>query len=66
MPVEKEDFRANLERITDAFPRMELIPAKDAAAWLGIDYRALLRNGPLKKIGGRYYVTDVSLARWLA
>ena len=35
MPREKEDFRDNLCRVTERFPDQELIPVKDAAAFLG-------------------------------
>jgi hypothetical protein len=68
MPLEKEDFRDNLQRVTEAFPAAELIPAKDAAGWLGISVRALygVKSTPCKRVGGRYYVTAVALARWMS
>lgn len=67
MSREKSEFRDNLERISAHFST-ELIPLKQAAAFCGIDPRILscASNSPVKKICGRYYVTAVSLARWLS
>lgn len=64
---DKEQFRDNLERIKEKFSN-EMIPLKEASEWLGIDQRAIQRekNTPARKIGGRWYVTQVSLARWMA
>lgn len=64
----KEDFYDNLKRITDKFGEVELISLKRVAEYLGIDVRRLKesRDFPLKKIGGRYYVASVALARWLS
>jgi hypothetical protein len=69
MPREKEDFRDNLCRVTERFPDQELIPVKDAAAFLGgISPRRLyeVKNTPCKRVGGRWYITAVALARWLS
>ena len=64
----KEDYYDNLNRITDKFGGVELIPLKKAAAYLGIDVRRLKesRDFPIKKICGRYYVASVALARWMS
>lgn len=67
MAREKIDFRDNLERITAKF-NTELIPLKDAAAYLGCDPRTLqnTEDSPVKKVGRFYYVPAVALARWLS
>ena len=67
MAREKTDFRDNLERITERF-RTELIPLKEAAAYLGCDPRTLrdAEDSPVKKVGRMYYVPAVALARWLS
>lgn len=64
----KELYYDNLERVTDQFPGQEMIPLKLAAEWLGIDQRALqrIKDTPAKRVGGRWYVTAVALARWMA
>lgn len=43
-----------------------LIPLKDAAAFLGVTVRAIKadKRFPLKKLGGRYFVTRKELIRW--
>ena len=68
MPREKEDFRDNLERVSERFGDVQLIPLKAAAEYCGADVRVLQRDKtfPIKKIVGRYYVPAVSLARWLS
>ena len=68
MPKEKEDFRTNLERISSAFPNQELIPLLEAAGFMGVDKRLLQgdKGFPLRKLGGRYFVTAVGLARWMS
>ncbi len=64
----KEDYYDNLKRITDKFGGMELIPIKQAAEYLGIDERTLKgsRDFPLKRVGRRFYVASVALARWIS
>lgn len=68
MSCEKELFRPQLERVLERFPQKELIPVKEAAEWLGISARRLYtaKGSPAKRVDGRYYVTTVALARWLA
>lgn len=43
-----------------------LIPLKDAALFLGVSAKAIKtdKSFPLKKLGGRYYVTRKELVRW--
>lgn len=65
--MEKADFRDNLKCITEKF-NIHLIPIKDAAEYLGCTVKQLnlAKDFPKKKVGGRYYVTAVALARWLS
>ena len=65
----KEDYYNNLERVKEAFPHTELIRVSDAVKWLGgISARSFYedRATNCKKIGGKWFVTSVALARWLA
>ncbi len=68
MPREKEDYRENLRMIMERFGGVQLIPFKQAAAYCGADVRYLRldEDFPLKKVGGRYYVPAVGLARYLS
>jgi hypothetical protein len=65
--VEKKDYRDNLERISARF-NGELIPLLDVVGYLGCDKRTLMADNtfPAKKVGGRYFVTVVALAKWLS
>ena len=64
----KETYYEQLEQIVARFGNIQLIPIKDVADFLGCDYRTLLKQKdfPIKKLGSRYYVGAVNLARWLA
>ncbi len=64
----KEDYYDNLQRISDKFGGVELIPIKQAAEYLGVDERTLKgsRDFPLKRVGRRFYVASVALARWIS
>lgn len=71
MAREKKDCRANLERLSERWPGKEIIPLREVAAFLGCDFRMLMRDEqfPLKAIGDKrksYYVPLVGLARWLS
>jgi len=68
MPREKEDYRENLRLIFEKFGEVQLIPLKQVAEFCGADVRSLQKDKefPQKKLGGRYYVPAVSLARWLS
>ena len=65
--MEKKDYRDNLERICERFCG-ELIPLPEVVLFLGCDKRTLLsdKTFPSKKVGGRYFVTAVALAKWLS
>lgn len=67
MGREKEDFRDNLARICERFTG-ELITLKEASEYIGVSLRNIQadKTFPAKKVGGRYYVTVVALARWLS
>jgi len=68
MAREKVDFRENLRLIYERFGEIQLIPLLKVAEYCGADKRYLQKDEsfPVKKIGGRYYVPAVSLARWLS
>lgn len=69
MSMEKPDFRANLERLCERWPNRELIPIREAADFLGVDYRTLLKTDrfPTKVIANKTVVVPlVGLARWLS
>lgn len=68
MSREKEDYRENLNLITEHFGDGQLITLRAAADYLGVHFRKLQndKSFPLKKVGGRYYVPAVSLARWMS
>lgn len=68
MPREKENFRDQLERIDAKFPDAETLTIEQVCTYLG-RYRApLLRDKtfPAKKLGGKYIIPKVALARWLS
>ena len=68
MPREKELYRENLARLDAAFPGRELIPAKEAARYLGMDVRTVIgrKDLPKKKAGRLWMVPKTGLASWLA
>ena len=61
----KEDYYDILERITNHFGDVALIPV---AEYLGKNEQRLrqVKDFPYKKIGGRYFITPTALARWLS
>lgn len=65
--MKKRDYRDNLERISERF-NGELIPLPEVVVFLGCDKRTLMadKTFPSKKVGGRYFVTAVALAKWLS
>ena len=67
MAYEKEDYRDNLGRIWERFQK-ECITVNEAVEYLGIGIKNLNndKSFPKIKIGGRYYVTAVALAKWLS
>lgn len=65
--MERKDFRDNLQRISETFNK-ELITLAEVSAFLGCTPKQIHadKSFPLKKMGGRYYTSVVSLARWLS
>ena len=65
--MEKKDYRDNLERLSQHFTT-ELISYKQAWEYLGTTRKQLDHDKtfPKKKVAGRYYVSVVSLAKWLS
>lgn len=65
--MERKDFRDNLERLSQKFTG-ELIPYLEACDYIGCTRKQMDhdKSFPKKKVGGRYYVTVVALAKWLS
>lgn len=66
---EKEMFRDYVVALHEAFgPDAVLLPLNRVAKYLKKDPRSLLgdKTFPVKKVGGRYEVPLLGLARWLA
>ena len=61
-------YNATLERISRHFPDGNMIPLRQAAEYLGVDYRTLERNDsfPVVRLGSRNYVAQERLALWIA
>lgn len=68
MAREKVDYRDNLELLREMFPGQITITIQDACALLNRDKRSLLgdRSFPAQKVGGRYAVSIVGLAKYLS
>ena len=66
--MEKATFHDQLTALREKFPVGELIGIKEAAEYIGCDYRTLQadRSFPVKRIGRFYKVSIINLARWLA
>ena len=65
--MEKRDYRDNLERLSQKFTG-ELIPYIQACDYIGCTRKQMDRDKsfPKKRVGGRYYVPVVALAKWLS
>lgn len=68
MSREKELFRDNLEVVYERFGNIQFIPIADVSEFLGIDKRALRSDPkfPVRKVGGRYFVSALALASFLS
>ena len=68
MPREKQDFRENLALLRELYPGKVTLTIQEACALIGRDRRTLLKDRafPAQKIGGRYIVPLVGLARYLS
>lgn len=73
MPLEREGFRDQLERLDKLFAGREAVNIMEACAVTGLDRRTLLADktfparkvGAKKKYGGKWMVGKVLLARWM-
>lgn len=67
MPREKEGFREQLESLVSRFPGKEAVSLETCCELLDTDRRILLNDKtfPAKKVGGKYLIPLVGLARWL-
>lgn len=67
--MEKEMFHEHLSALKSYFGEdANLIPITKVAKYCKLDYRTMLadRTLPMKRIGRRYYVPLIGLARWLS
>lgn len=71
MPIQTEQYRDQLDRLSARFPNREAISITEASDILGMNRRTLLQNKtfPAKRAGGRkngkIVVPLVSLAHWM-
>lgn len=67
MPREKDGFREQYDALAVRYPNVEAIDVNTCAALLGIARNTIMgdKTFPAKKVGGKYIVTLVALARWL-
>lgn len=67
MPREKEEFHEQYQILRQRFDDREVITMDESCKLLGLD-RDALRNDktfPAKKVGKKYIIPLVSLARWM-
>lgn len=62
MPMEREAYRDNLERIKDCFPTKELLNVSEVARFLGVDRGTVTRRFSFKT----GYISVATLARELS
>lgn len=67
MPRERESFRDQLQALREQFSGQEVLTMEQSCKLLGLDRDALLhdRDFPAKKVGKRYIIPIVPLARWM-
>ncbi len=67
MARERESFRDQLLVLQTKFPEQEVLTKDQACKLLGLDWDALVHNAdfPAKKVGKRYIIPMVPLARWM-
>jgi hypothetical protein len=65
---DKENFRDTLEGLKEMFPDKAVISIAEASELLGSHRQTLLgtKDFPRQKIGKKYVIPLVSLARWLS
>lgn len=67
MARERESFRDQLQVLQAKFPGQEVLTMDQSCQLLGLDKDALIhdRDFPAKKVGRRYIIPMVPLARWM-
>ena len=68
MPREREDFRDQLQSLREQFVGQEVLTLDQSCELLGLDRDALIHDKtfPSKKVGKRYIIPIVPLARWMS
>lgn len=68
MPREREDFRDQLQALRDRYEGQEVLTLEQSEELLCVDRMALLNDKtfPVKKVGRRYIIPIVPLARWMS
>ena len=68
MPREREGFRDQLAALQQRFGDQEVLTKDQCCKLLGVDWDALRndRDFPAKRVGRKYIIPVVQLARWLA
>lgn len=67
MGRERESFRDQLQALQQRFEGQEVLTLAQSCELLGLDRDALLndKDFPAKKVGKRYIIPIVPLARWM-
>lgn len=68
MPREREDFRDQLQALRERYEGQEVLTMEQSEKLLSVDRMALLsdKTFPVKKVGRRYIIPIVPLARWMS
>ena len=68
MPREREDFRDQLQALRERYEGQEVLTLEQSEKLLYVDRMALLNDKtfPVKKVGRRYIIPIVPLARWMS
>lgn len=68
MPREREDFRDQLQALRERYEGQEVLTMEQSEKLLCVDRMALLsdKTFPVKKVGRRYIIPIVPLARWMS
>ena len=68
MPREREDFRDQLQALREQFAGQEVLTMDQSCKLLGLDRDALIndKSFPAKKVGKKYIIPIMPLARWMS
>ncbi len=68
MPREHESFRDQLQSLREQFDGQEVLTMDQSCKLLGLDRDALINDKafPAKKVGKKYIIPIVPLARWMS